>query len=175
MHPISAYHGAAELYYTTPPLPPSHSIATHSPPQLPCAQMSIPSTQSPNSSTPISPATKSLIRTARFLPRHIPAWIQGTIVWRSPDLIAVDDASGIALVSLNLLPKEDPAANTDALFAGMYVMVIGRVIKRLIRGRVGMVATTVRDLTVYAPMLECLWNLEVVDAFLWEKEREEAV
>lgn len=136
--------------------------------------MSSPSTQSPHSATPLSPATKSLIRTARFLPRYIPAWIQGTIVWRSPDLIAVDDASGIALVSLKLLPKEDPAAIIDVLSAGMYVMIIGRVIRRLIRGRVGMVATTVRDLTVYAPMLECLWNLEVVDAFLWEKEKEDA-
>lgn len=124
------------------------------------------------SNASMQPARKLLIRHARLFPLRTNIWIQGIIVWHQSHLLAVDDGSGIALINTQQYVKQDAAANVDALKAGMYVMVAARTFKKFRRNRLGVVATTIRDLSVNAVTEECLWNLEVVDAFLLEKEKE---
>lgn len=115
------------------------------------------------------PATKCLIRTARLLPKLTVVWIQGIVVWTSEEQIAIDDGSGIARVHIQHYDRRDLASCIQHVKVGMYVMVVGEFMSRFRGFRMGMKATTIRDLTPHAPEIECLWNLEVIDAYLYKK------
>lgn len=132
-----------------------------------------PPSQSLRSLSEGTSACKGLISYVRTLPKESLVWIQGTVVGLKQKEVSVDDGSAIARVQFN--PKRDSALNIEALCPGAYIMVIGLMSAKLKGYRMGMRAFTVRDLTPNAVFLETLWNLEVVDAYLYrhsiEKEK----
>lgn len=79
--------------------------------------------------------------------------------------LAVDDGSAIARVQVN--PKRDPALSLQRLRLGSYVLAVGTMCAKLKGTRMGMKAFVVRDLSVNGGILQTLWNLEVVDAYLY--------
>lgn len=87
---------------------------------------------------------------------------------------ALDDGSGIARTSLKHYKKEDSAAQVHTLREGQYVMVVGELLHKFKGHRLGMQATTIRDLTPHGPMVDTLWNLEVADAFLYTHEKKQS-
>ena len=123
------------------------------------------STQSQES----QPAQKGLIRTARLVPYKTVVWIQGTIIWMGDEQIAIDDGTGVARVHILGYERRDVAAALDKLEVGKYVMAVGELYKKFRGHRMGMKASTIRDLSSHGPLVESLWNLEVVDAFLHKK------
>lgn len=116
------------------------------------------------------PAKKQLIRVARNLPKRSHVWIQGVLVWKSENQIAVDDGTGIARVDVCNQEKRDLASCVHTLDEGSYIMVVGETAGKFKGHRLGIRAMTVRDLTAQGVMMESLWNLETVDAFLHEHE-----
>lgn len=112
------------------------------------------------------PARKSFIHSVRALPKLTKVWIQGLIVWKYGEGIAVDDGTGIARVAFLQYDKMDIASPVTDLRVGMYVMVVGDYRRKLVRNRIGIRAMTVRDLTLQGPLMESLWALEVADAVL---------
>lgn len=86
---------------------------------------------------------------------------------------ALDDGSGIARVSLRHYKKEDSASQVHKLREGHYVMAVGSLLHKFKGNRLGMQATTIRDLTPHGPMVDTLWNLEVADAFLYSHEKKQ--
>lgn len=117
-------------------------------------------------------AQKGLIRVIRELPKKTIVWVQGIVVKKYPGHLVVDDGSGIARVPLtDALKIRDAAFNEDDFQLGSYIMVIGRMHAKLKNFRVGINATTVRTLSSdQAPFLESLWNLEIVDSYLYQFE-----
>lgn len=118
----------------------------------------------------VVPARKTIIRRARLLPKWTSVWLQGTMVWKKDSQLALDDGSGIARVDVHNQEGRDLASCVHTLKLGDYIMVVGDTAGRFKGHRLGIKATTVRDLTGQGPMMETMWNLEVVDAFLLQHE-----
>ncbi|PXF42561.1 hypothetical protein BWQ96_07723 [Gracilariopsis chorda] len=118
------------------------------------------------------PARKCLVRHARFLGKKKTVWIQGVVVWTGENQFAIDDGSGIARVDVLNHRKRDLASCVLSLKVGDYVLAVGEVIGRYKGHRLGLRATTVRTLTQSGDMMESMWHLEVIDAFLYRKEKE---
>lgn len=118
-----------------------------------------------------SPARKVLVAYARTLPKDTEIWIQGVIVGVSPSEIVLDDGSGIARVQYK--QKRGNSFDEGSLKLDGYVMAVGKMSIRLKAYRMGMLAHTIRDLSENSPFLETSWNLEVVDAFLYQQEQDE--
>lgn len=118
------------------------------------------------------PARKCLVRHARSLGKRKTVWIQGVVVWTGENQLAIDDGSGIARVDVTNHRKRDLASCVPSLKVGDYVLAVGEVIGRYKGHRLGLRATTVRNLTHSGDMMESMWHLEVIDAFLYRKEME---
>lgn len=85
--------------------------------------------------------------------------------------LAVDDGSAIARVQVN--PKRDPALSLQRLRLGSYVLAVGTMCAKLKGTRMGMKAFVVRDLSVNGGILQTLWNLEVVDSYLYHHSQKQ--
>lgn len=111
-------------------------------------------------------------RQAHALPR-VSAWLQGIVVWRNESLLLIDDGSGLALVNASSADVADASALKDhVIVEGDYVLVTG--LAALPRDEapglardVDIVPSTVCKLPASkVPLLESLWNIEVVDAWV---------
>lgn len=117
------------------------------------------------------PAQKGLIRSVRLVPKKTVVWIQGTIVWMGDEQIAIDDGSGVARIHILGYERKDVASALDQLHVGKYIMVVGEMHSKFRGHRMGMTASTIRDLSSHGPLTESLWNLEVVDSFLYREQK----
>lgn len=113
-----------------------------------------------------APARKSLVRQARLFPKNTIIWIQGIVVWKHKDQIAVDDGTGIARIDVHNMKKRDSASDVENLQVGNYVMVVGEMAGKFKGRRLGVKATTLRDMTSHGAIMESFWFAEVVDGFL---------
>jgi RecQ-mediated genome instability protein 2 len=114
-----------------------------------------------------------------------PLWLQGFVVWTdcltaeaAPlETLIIDDGSGLVYVDLSLLKQCDSACNAHcaSVEKGNYSLVTGQVsllTRSIANGSkktdVWIRATTIRNLSHLkdTPLLETLWNSEVVDAWL---------
>jgi hypothetical protein len=119
---------------------------------------------------------KVLVREARTLaaPSSAPVWVQGYVVWLRAPLFILDDGSGVALVDATELACVDACALSEhRLTVGTHAMVVGQA--SVLQApcapearHVQIAPATVRNLSQKknAPMLDALWNSEVVDAWL---------
>lgn len=132
------------------------------------------SSQAPASPTSSStPAHKCLIVHARNLPKTSHIWIQGVIVGISLHdqvlrQLVIDDGSALAVVQVN--PKRHKTFTVSEVKIGSYLMATGSMSKRFKGFKIGLNAFTVRDLSSNAAFSQMLWNLEVVDAYLYHHE-----
>ncbi|KAI0565804.1 RecQ-mediated genome instability protein [Gracilaria domingensis] len=119
-----------------------------------------------------TPAKKCLICQARLLSKKTLVWIQGVVVWIGKDQIAIDDGSGIARIDVSNHTRRDLASDAANIKNGDYVLIVGEVRGRYKGHRMGLIASTLRNLSPLGVMMESMWHLEVVDAFLTSKEKQ---
>lgn len=114
---------------------------------------------------PPRPARKVLLRQLDTVPVNQSAWVQGIVIRVGDDgMVLIDDGSGVAVI--------DRAQLRDTqVEKGSYVMGVGRVTRNGKAGMWVLRASLFRDLSKNGFWLECLWNVEVVDAHLLQGER----
>lgn len=114
-----------------------------------------------------TPARKGFILYVRTFPKGTEIWIQGTVIATAENEITIDDGSAVARIQYKV--KRDNSLDETAYRTGAYIMAVGKMSMRLKENRMGMLAHTIRYLSPNGPFLKKLWELEVVDSFLFHQ------